>query len=278
MLHFRGSFFVSLLVTALLFAPAMSNASGKITAANGKVTVSIAGGQPLPVVADSFVAEGNEVASGQKSRAVVRMEDGQVFAIGENSRFKIEQYRYRAAAPQEGATLLAFLQGSLRVVSGLMASRSPSSFAVRTSTATIGVRGTDFMLSIGLDGQLYFQVLDGTIQVTTSAGTVSFSSGAIGVAASGQVLAVPIPAGALPAGSAVSFSQLVSLAPELVASAVQSAGASGGIVAGGAATGVGVAGGAVALAIPLPVLIAIGALVVGTIARGNSSTTTTHSK
>jgi hypothetical protein len=269
------------LAGGLLFASAATYAAGKITSVNGNVTVSIGGGAPLPVAADSFVAQGNEVASGANSRAVMRMDDGQVFAVGANSRFKIDTYRYRSNAPQEGgATLLAFLQGSLRVVSGLIASKSPQNFAVRTATATIGVRGTDFMLSLGADGQLYFQVLDGAIEVTTSAGTVSFSSGAIGVAASGQILAAPIAAGALPVTSAVSFSQLVSIAPELVSSVIQSAGATGGVVPGvvpgGIASGVGASVGAVALAIPLPVLIGIGAVIVGAAARGNSSSTTTH--
>jgi hypothetical protein len=42
--------------------------------------------------------------------------------------------------------VLDLLQGSVRVVTGLLAKVNPERFKVRTPTAVVGVRGTDFIV------------------------------------------------------------------------------------------------------------------------------------
>jgi hypothetical protein len=60
-----------------------------------------------------------------------------------NSEIVISQYRYRENAADNNM-LLQMVRGGFRAVTGLIAKSSPNAARVQTSTATIGIRGTDF--------------------------------------------------------------------------------------------------------------------------------------
>ncbi len=55
------------------------------------------------------------------------------------------------AKPQEDGALLRLLKGGLRTVTGLMGKRRPDAFQLGTATATIGIRGTDFVVRVCTD-------------------------------------------------------------------------------------------------------------------------------
>jgi len=95
--------------------------------------------------------------------------------------------------------------------------------ALRTPQATIGIRGTDFM--VALVNPVYVSVLQGTVTATNAAGTVAFGAGAIGSIETSTTLAAEIPASALPAAAAAAFSNL-SAAAVLGAAAAAAAAAS----------------------------------------------------
>ena len=57
------------------------------------------------------------------------------------------------------------MKGAMRSVSGLIGARSRNSFALRVPQATIGIRGTDFM--VALVNPAYMSVLNGAIAATT---------------------------------------------------------------------------------------------------------------
>jgi protein involved in polysaccharide export with SLBB domain len=123
------------------------------------------------------------------------------------------------------------LKGGMRAITGLLANTNRSAFSLQTSTATIGIRGTDFM-TVLYQG-IYSQVTSGSISATTSQGTGVFAAGQTMHAASAAALPASIPAAAVPAGL---FSELQAIPLAALGTTPGGAAAGAGPAAGGAVT------------------------------------------
>ncbi|MBI4293895.1 MAG: FecR domain-containing protein [Betaproteobacteria bacterium] len=183
------------------------------------------------------VNPGSVVVTGPKSMATLRFDDGQVILLNENSEFKISAYSFVRNDPKRDSFVVDLLKGAMRSVSGLLGQRSARAYAVRVPQATIGIRGTDFM--VALVNPAYFSVLSGSIGMTNTAGAVAFAAGTTGTVVSATALATTIAASALPASVAASFSQMSSIVISAAgAGAGGTAGAGAGAATGAAAGGV----------------------------------------
>jgi hypothetical protein len=60
-----------------------------------------------------------------------------------NSEIVLQQYQFKENAP-DNTMLMQLVRGGFRAVTGLISKASPNAARVQTSTATIGIRGTDF--------------------------------------------------------------------------------------------------------------------------------------
>ena len=60
-----------------------------------------------------------------------------------NTEMVLQQYRFKENAP-DNSMLMQLLRGGFRAVTGLISKNSPNAARIQTSTATIGIRGTDF--------------------------------------------------------------------------------------------------------------------------------------
>jgi hypothetical protein len=211
------------------------------------------------------VTSGATITTGVGAQAVLRFDDGQQVVIGENTLFRITDYRYRAdAEPTADRAIFDLLRGALRMISGAIVAKNRDNFQLRIPQATIGIRGTDFM--VVLVNPAFTSVLNGAVSVANSGGTAVFGAGAFGSVASANALAVSIPASALPAAASSAFSSLGAAAG--VAAGGMAAGAPPAVAAGGVtAAGVGTAA-AVAAAI------AVGASIMES---NDNDSTTQHS-
>lgn len=81
--------------------------------------------------------------------------DGSRLSIGPHSRIQFTEFQF---APAEGrlAFVIDFFRGTLLYVSGIIAKLSPEAVQVRTPVATVAVRGTRFLAEVegGLTGGL----------------------------------------------------------------------------------------------------------------------------
>lgn len=249
----------------MLFAmalPALAWAAATVQTVSGDVRVETAGKQ-VALGANQRVDSGATVHTGTNGRVMLRFDDGQMTALNPDTSFRVDEYRFDAAKPEAGSVTVSLLKGALRMVTGLIGARSPERFAMKTPTATIGIRGTDFMAATG---SLYLSVQQGLVTASTSAGSLGFAAGQLGFVAGPAVVPASIAASQLPAGIASSFSQLGGLSMA-GAGAASGAGASG---ATGAAAGGGIGAGAVAAG-------AIAAGVVAGAASDKTGTTSTTS-
>jgi hypothetical protein len=75
------------------------------------------------------------------------MSDNSLLSAGPNSTLTLARYEYDETTSQ-GRFDTTLTAGSLAVVSGRIAKQSPDAMTVRTPRAILGVRGTEFVVSI----------------------------------------------------------------------------------------------------------------------------------
>jgi hypothetical protein len=92
----------------------------------------------------SPIYEGEVIETRARSHAVLVFADEGRVTLQPETRFAVERFRYAAARPEEGSSLVRLLKGGMRVLTGLIGKRHPQGYQVQTVTATIGIRGTGF--------------------------------------------------------------------------------------------------------------------------------------
>ena len=85
---------------------------------------------------------------------------------------------------EKGSLIVRLTQGTYRIVSGKLPKKS---YAFLTPVATIGIRGTDFVVAVAPNGSTTVSVLDGEVAVSPNGG------GTAGVATPGQTISVATP-------------------------------------------------------------------------------------
>ena len=85
------------------------------------------------------------MSTGRDGAAVIVLRDGTALTVGPSSTLDLSRFQFDATT-QQGNVLLDLLQGTLRVVTGVLAKVNPDLFKVQTPTAVVGVRGTDFIV------------------------------------------------------------------------------------------------------------------------------------
>ncbi len=247
----RRSFWMELCFGfSILVSAGVGHANGVIQSVTGEVKAAVGSATPASVTKDQRVIPGTVITTGPGAQTIIRFDDGHTVVLAENTEFRVNAYSFDKDKPQSDNIAVQILKGALRSVSGLISSRSQRAFALLAPQATIGVRGTDFM--IALVNPAYLSVLQGEIAATNTAGTASFAAGSTATIASSTTLAVAIPASALPTSVATTFGNLSSVAIGAGAGAAGASGATGaaagGITAGMVAAGVAVVGVAAAAA------------------------------
>ncbi len=123
------------------------------------------------------------IATGNDGRVQLRFTDGAIISLQPGTRFRIEEYQYKGSS-QRG--IFSLFRGALRTTSGAIGKRSPSDYEMRTPTATIGIRGTEYIAEFtvcepactpGPQAGLRVAVSEGVIAVSNPAGEVRVAQG-----------------------------------------------------------------------------------------------------
>lgn len=89
--------------------------------------------------------ETERLSTGASGAATLVLKDGTTLTVGPNSTVDLRRFQFDSTT-QKGNFLLDLLQGSVRVVTGVLAKVNPDLFKVQTPTSVVGVRGTDFIV------------------------------------------------------------------------------------------------------------------------------------
>lgn len=92
------------------------------------------------------IFEGDQIKTSDNTQMQVMLKDETIITIGANSSFDFKEYKYDTT--KNSKVYLAANEGSFRAVTGDMGKIAPDRFRIKTLSATIGIRGTDFGVDI----------------------------------------------------------------------------------------------------------------------------------
>jgi hypothetical protein len=162
------------LLLAVLCPPALAEPAGQVIFAIGNVLAMDLQGNTRPLEKGAQVEEGDTLATND-GRAQIKFKDGGFVALQPQTRFLVERYRYAAAGDAEDGVVMSLIKGGLRTISGLVGKRDRAAYSMKTSVATIGIRGTDYALELG--DKLVGNVAEGAIEVCNGAGCIGVLAG-----------------------------------------------------------------------------------------------------
>lgn len=182
-IRFQPAALVAVLAFLFTIGPALPAAAqqpaGSIERQKGDASRT-ARGSTETLSANATVFAGDLLKTGAGARLKIRFTDDSVLVLGENAEVLIDEMIFDPAGDATlGNQALIMAVGVFRYTSGKIAKASPSSVLFGTPTATIGIRGTDFLggeLTVGMPpGQPHygFQIREGAIQVITPEGSVT---------------------------------------------------------------------------------------------------------
>ena len=156
---------------------------GRVLVAVGD-TSALRNGAVVKLTRGAEVQTGDTLRVGEASNMQVRFTDEGITALRSNSEFRIDDYKFEEKT-NIGKSFFSLVKGGMRAITGLIGRHNRDNYAVKAATATIGIRGTHFVLAqcasdcFNKDGSqaedgLFGGVTDGRIAVTNQAGEKEF--------------------------------------------------------------------------------------------------------
>ena len=118
---------------------------GQVKVVRGQVDVE-RNGRTMPAKVGMRLETADVVKTGADGAIGITMADNSLLSTGPNSILALDRFDYDPTTNQ-GRFDAALQKGSLSVISGRMAKQSPDAMTVRTPSAILGVRGTEFVVS-----------------------------------------------------------------------------------------------------------------------------------
>lgn len=176
---------------------------GKVTHLNGPLLVKKADGSVRTLGVNSVVETGDTLVTEKKTYARIKFTDNGEVTLRPKTQFKIDQYIYDMAKPQEDKAFFSMVKGGVRAMTGQISKRvRGDNYKLSTPSAVIGVRGTIYEARItegvqggsGIQSGLYLFVPEGSISVTNNAGVQNVGAGQYAYVRDMQTKPVILPA------------------------------------------------------------------------------------
>ena len=136
-----------ILAAALAVAlPAVAADVGLIKVSKGSVQIQ-RGSAKVSATVGAGVQASDVIVTGADGSAGITFTDNSLVSVGPNSVFAIDKYSFDTTTHQ-GEFEGNLKQGRLAAISGKMVKQSPESMKIRTPSAIMGVRGTEFVVQV----------------------------------------------------------------------------------------------------------------------------------
>ena len=155
---------------------------GTITEQEGQVNIKRGNGNLVGTKGTSL--EMLDTIITNKNKSGITFNDDTTVNVTENSKLEIDDFVYDPNSKGAGKLALKVALGTVRYASGKVAHENPNSVKINTPTATIAVRGTDFVMAVDEIGRSIVVLMPqcddienescktGSIEVITPAGSV----------------------------------------------------------------------------------------------------------
>jgi hypothetical protein len=136
-----------ILLAALAAAfPVAAADVGLIKVSKGNVQIQ-RGAAKMPASVGTGLQTSDVIVTGADGSAGITFSDNSLVSVGPNSVFAIDKYSFNSTTHQ-GEFEGNLRQGRLAAISGKMVKQSPESMKIRTPSAIMGVRGTEFVVQV----------------------------------------------------------------------------------------------------------------------------------
>ncbi len=129
------------LTTTAATVGAQTEQIGEVVFARGAVSSQSQTGEIRVLGKQAPIYEGDIVTAGPRSFSVIKLVDDSRISIRPDTVLSFEKYSIKKG---EESAVIRLFKGGLRTITGYISKRKPDAFALHTSVATIGIRGTDF--------------------------------------------------------------------------------------------------------------------------------------
>lgn len=166
-----GVFVIALMISQL----ALAKAVGTVTFKTGNATITRADKTVSPVAKNAELNAGDTIET-KDGRVQLSLIDGGKVSLQPNTIYKINKYEFSG---KEDGTEYAFtelIKGGLRTVSGLVGHKNRDRYQLKTTAATIGIRGTEFTVNFN-DNILLMTTNHGSVDVCNQAGCLNAITG-----------------------------------------------------------------------------------------------------
>ncbi|MYM26948.1 iron dicitrate transport regulator FecR [Duganella sp. CY15W] len=119
--------------------------AGTVVQLSGPLMAKKADGAVRILSMKSEVESGDTLVTEKNTYAMVKFIDNSEITLKPSTTFKVENFSFEAGNPNADSASFNLVKGGLRSVTGLLGKRNKEKFAMKTPTATIGIRGTTFI-------------------------------------------------------------------------------------------------------------------------------------
>lgn len=138
------------------------------------------------------IRSGEKIITGDGALVQMRLNDGGYLSVRAGSEMVIDRFVYDEKNASNSNFLVSLVRGGFRSITGLIGKTNPDAYQIRTTTATVGIRGTDHepmvipegvpgMAALGAPG-FYDKVNDGETFIRNRNGVLSLKRGDVGFA------------------------------------------------------------------------------------------------
>jgi hypothetical protein len=142
---------ICLLLLGLIADPAKNCSAGTdsvgiVKTVSGEVLL-ISTQNILPAAPNMPIRQGDSIKTGAASSAGLIFDDDTVVSLGPNSEFAVDRFQFNPV-DQELFFVSRLIKGTFCFITGQIAKLAPSKVNFATPDATLGVRGTKFLVKI----------------------------------------------------------------------------------------------------------------------------------
>lgn len=198
---------------------------GYVAQLEGEASARDLDGKVKPLQINSPIFEGDRLETVVGARLYILMDDGAEVHLKEDSALKISEYVITTGYGKESSSILDLIRGGLRKITGSIGASSDANYQVQTGFATIGIRGTEYVIKLckqddctrnvsrnDPDAKLHAAVLEGAITLSTDDDVrILMAMGEYGTATPGVLMLeeeAPVPVGLMDSDEVQSFNKV----------------------------------------------------------------------
>ena len=140
------SFYFILFMTVMLSSMASATEIGQIRTLNGEVYLVQENAKTKAKLGD-VLHQADVVETGNNGSVGITFIDNSRFSVGPNTRIELSQFSFNPTT-HDGEFITNMNRGTLTVISGDIAKRSPEAMKIKTPSTILGFRGTTTAIKV----------------------------------------------------------------------------------------------------------------------------------